>query len=102
MNHIHFDAITASHGWCSVVTLGKAQLSVMAYALVCPQFLNSFGLTFRTTFPCTFVYDIIIYVKKWAFNVKIKSGTTTQKWSKRPKEISREKVRKIEKKSLKK
>jgi len=35
--------------------------------------------------------------KKWAFNIKIESGTSTQKWSKTTKEISKGKVKKYPK-----
>jgi hypothetical protein len=33
-------------------------------------------------------------MKKWAFNIKIESGATIQKWSRRWKEISKGKVQK--------
>ncbi len=42
---------------------GPTNCHGIIYALVRPQLLNSFALTFRTTFPCTFVSDIIIYEK---------------------------------------
>jgi hypothetical protein len=40
------------------------------------------------------LYLILLYMKKWAFNIKIESGTTIQKWSRRWKEISEGKVQK--------
>jgi hypothetical protein len=40
------------------------------------------------------LYLILLYMKKWAFNIKIESGTTIQKWSRRWKEISKGKVQK--------
>jgi hypothetical protein len=47
------------------------------------------------------LYLILLYMKKWAFNIKLESGTTTQKWFKRPEELSKGKVQKIENNSLK-
>ncbi len=41
------------------------------------------------------LYLILLYMKKWAFNIKIESGTTIRKWSRRWKEISKGKVKNI-------